>query len=180
MFRNQINEIPIEEKVSEKSAPTLFYIIITITFVAIIASGLFLVAKQQLAIYEIGIKKSNLKKQMEELEAEQRRLLAEREIARSPVEIKKAALRMGFRESNASLISYRAKAEVETKQPLVEPTVLKLNSKNNSGTKITKDNINIIFNEKTGSNSPGSNSRLIQKTALSSSISKQPNSLNKK
>ena len=66
--------------------------------------GFFGAARQHFSSIDFGIKNSKLRKQVEELEAEQRRLLLTKEVVLSPGEIKKAAKKIGFTEMSASNI----------------------------------------------------------------------------
>lgn len=66
--------------------------------------GFFGAARQHFSSIELGIKNSKLRKQVDELEAEQRRLLLTKEVVLSPAEIKKAAKKIGFTEMSASNI----------------------------------------------------------------------------
>ncbi|KXK03353.1 MAG: hypothetical protein UZ17_ACD001001161 [Acidobacteria bacterium OLB17] len=60
---------------------------------AIVVSGFFLAATQHFSFWDLSIKNSRLRDQIEELRAEKRRLLVAREVSLSPDEIKKAAER---------------------------------------------------------------------------------------
>lgn len=71
----------------------------------ILAAGFFLAARQHFMSMELGITNSNMRKQLDDLEAEKRRLLLAREVAYSPDEIRRAAMKIGFRE-----VSTEAKA----------------------------------------------------------------------
>lgn len=64
----------------------------------ILAAGFFLAARQHFMSMEIGMKNSKLRKQLEDLESENRRLLLAREVSLSPAEITKTARNLGFRE----------------------------------------------------------------------------------
>ena len=72
------------------------------TFVLIVACGLMLVTglffagRQHFSSMDFGMKNSRLRKQIDELQAEKRRLLLAREIALSPTELKKAAMKVGL------------------------------------------------------------------------------------
>lgn len=59
-------------------------------------SGFFLAGRQHFSSMDFGMKNSRLRKQVDELEAEKRRLLLTREFSLSPTEIKKAAKKAGF------------------------------------------------------------------------------------
>ena len=99
-----------------------------------LACGLFLVvgffgaARQHFSSIDYGIKNSKLRKQVEELESENRRLLLSKEIALSPGEIKKSARQIGMVElsaSNIEIFSTREEKPLKEKtiKPLVEKTV---------------------------------------------------------
>lgn len=62
----------------------------------ILVSGFFLAARQHFSSIDYGIRNSRLRKQLDDLEAEKRRLMVSREIALSPSEIKKAAKKYGM------------------------------------------------------------------------------------
>ena len=85
------------------------------TFVLILVCGLMLVSgfffagRQHFSSIDYGMKNSRLRKQIDELRAEKRRLLLAREISLSPAEIKKAAKKAGF-----------------TDQPEVQPELAKM------------------------------------------------------
>lgn len=58
--------------------------------------GFFFAARQHFSSMDFGMKNSRLRRQVDELEAEKRRLLLAREISLSPMEIKKAAKKSGL------------------------------------------------------------------------------------
>jgi hypothetical protein len=100
-----------------------------------LACGLFLVvgffgaARQHFSSIDYGIKNSKLRQQVEELEAENRRLLLSKEVALSPGEIKKYAKKIGMVElsaSNIEIFSTREEKNMPKEKPvkpLVEKTV---------------------------------------------------------
>ena len=61
-----------------------------------LVSGFFFAARQHFSSMDFGMKNSRLRKQVDELEAEKRRLLLAREVSLSPAEIKKAAKKTGL------------------------------------------------------------------------------------
>ena len=63
-----------------------------------LASGFFFAARQHFSSMDYGMKNSRLRKQVDELEAEKRRLILAREVSLSPGEIKKAAKKAGMME----------------------------------------------------------------------------------
>ena len=91
--------------------------------------GFFGAARQHFSSIDYGIKNSKLRKQIEELQSENRRLLLSKEIALSPGEIKKSAKQIGMVElsaSNIEIFSTREEKQIKEKtvQPLVEKTVI--------------------------------------------------------
>jgi hypothetical protein len=62
----------------------------------ILLAGFFFAAKQHFAGIDYGFKSSELQKEKQKIEAEQRRLRATRESAQSPPEIEKAAQKIGL------------------------------------------------------------------------------------
>jgi hypothetical protein len=78
--------------------------------------GFFFAARSHFSSIDFGIKNSRLRKQIEELEADKRRLILSKEIALSPAEIKKAAKRIGLTEMTASNIEvYRPNPNLKEK-----------------------------------------------------------------
>ena len=85
--------------------------------------GFFGAARQHFSSIDFGIKNSKLRKQVEELEAEQRRMLLMKEVVLSPGEIKKSAKKIGFTEMSASNIEvFRNDAETQQKAPAKKTT----------------------------------------------------------
>lgn len=78
------------------------YFVLTVVCACVMAAGFFLAARQHFNAMDFGMKNSKLRKQVEELQAEKRRLTLAREIALSPAEIRKAARGLGLRERGTS------------------------------------------------------------------------------
>lgn len=68
---------------------------------AIVVSGFFLAATQHFSSWDLSIKNSRLRYQIDQLQAEKRRLLVAREVSLSPLEIKKAAEKAALRPNDA-------------------------------------------------------------------------------
>lgn len=102
----------------------LFYILLTILCVAFLAAGFFLAARQHFNAINLGIKNASLRSQFDELSGEQRRLILSREVARSPVEIKRTARSRGFRDFDRDSVPVQASIVVENAKPLVLKTAL--------------------------------------------------------
>lgn len=63
---------------------------------AVLVAGFFFAARQHFSSMEYGLQNSKLRRQLDELQSEKRRLLLNREIAISPVELRKSIRRIGF------------------------------------------------------------------------------------
>jgi hypothetical protein len=100
------------------------YCLLTFVCGLILVGGFFGAARQHFSSIEFGIKNSKLRKQIEDLEAEKRRMLLTKEVVLSPGEIKKAAKKIGFTEMSASNIEvFRGNAEPAPKEAIVRKTV---------------------------------------------------------
>lgn len=87
------------------------YCLMTLLCGSFLVVGFFFAARQHFSSIDYGIKNSKLRKQIDELEAEKRRLILQKEIALSPAEIKKAAKKIGLTAMTASNIEvFRAGA----------------------------------------------------------------------
>ncbi len=62
----------------------------------LMVSGFFLAGRQHFSSIDYGMRNSRLRRQIDDLEAEKRRLLLAREVSLSPAEIKKAIRRNGM------------------------------------------------------------------------------------
>lgn len=91
------------------------YCLLTLVCGLVLVVGFLFAARQHFASIEYGIKNSKLRKQLDELEAEKRRLILEKEIALTPSEIKKAAKKLGLTEMTASNIEVANPARAESK-----------------------------------------------------------------
>ena len=84
---------------------------------AIVAAGFFYAARQHFATMEFGLKNSKLRKQVEDLEAERRRLILAKEVSLSPVEMKRLAQDIGLPEFAAAPPTAAAIKEVKAAEP---------------------------------------------------------------
>ena len=109
-----------KEKIHREKDPIPWrYCLLTLLCGTFLVGGFFVAARSHFASIDFGIKNSTLKKQLEDLEAEKRRLLWLRETALSPAEIKKAAKKLGLTEISASNFqTFGAKAQEKTEKPL--------------------------------------------------------------
>ena len=95
-------------------------------------TGFFFAARQHFASMDYGMKNSRLRKQIDELEAEKRRLLLAREVSLSPSEIKKAARRTGLTQTQsppeaelAQVINTTKDKAVPAAAPPIKPMIIK-------------------------------------------------------
>ena len=80
----------------------LRYSLLTALCGALLVAGFFFAARQHFSSMDYSIRNSRLRKQLDELEAEKRRLLLAKEISLSPAELMKAAKRIGYRDTAAA------------------------------------------------------------------------------
>jgi hypothetical protein len=95
------------------------YCLLTLFCGLFLVVGFFFAARQHFSSIDYSIKNSRLRKQIDELEAEKRRLILEKEIALSPAEIKKAAKKIGLTAMTASNIEVMRTAP-QTERPKTE------------------------------------------------------------
>jgi hypothetical protein len=108
------------EKVRREKDPIPWrYCLLTLVCGVFLVGGFFLAARSHFSSMDFGIKNSSLKKQIEDLESEKRRLLLLKEIAMSPTEIKKAAKKLGLTEMTASSFQVTGQNTEKTEKPAV-------------------------------------------------------------
>lgn len=96
------------------------YCLMTLLCGSFLIVGFFFAARQHFSSIDYGIKNSRLRKQIDELEAEKRRLILQKEIALSPAEIKKAAKKIGLTPMTASNIEVFRGAQDASIKPKIE------------------------------------------------------------
>src|SRR5438552_6347487 len=89
-----------KEEAAGNGASSRGWVIYTLMFLCslLIGAGFFFAGRQHFSSMDFSIKNSRLRKQIDDLESEKRRLLLAREVAQSPTEIKKAAKKAGLNE----------------------------------------------------------------------------------
>lgn len=78
--------------------------VVAVMSVILLLGSLFFAARNQFASMTFGFKNAELRKNIEDLQAERRRLTLDKEKAISPAEISKAAQKMGFTRMTANNI----------------------------------------------------------------------------
>lgn len=125
MTRKKINRTPNSDPIRRERDPLPWrYCLLAVVCGLFLVLGFFGAARQHFASMDFGIKNSKLRKQIEELESEKRRLLLSKEIALSPPEIKKAAKKIGLTQMTANNIqAYSAQtAKSEPVSPAAKKT----------------------------------------------------------
>jgi hypothetical protein len=108
------------------AARPLRYSVLTVICGSVMILGFFFAARQHFSSIEFGIKNSRLRKQLDELEAEKRRLLLAKEISMSPLELMKASRKVGQTASiNSSANPQAIRVNAASRTPVtVQKTVL--------------------------------------------------------
>ena len=102
---------------------SLSFILLVLVCACVVATGFFFAARQHFTSMDYGIKNSKLREQLRNLEAEKRRLMLAREVASSPLAIRKAALGLGLRkptETVAIPVVAKAQPERETAPAVIQ------------------------------------------------------------
>lgn len=95
------------------------------------AGGFFFAGRQHFSSMDYGMKNSRLRRQIDELEAEKRRLLLAREVSLSPSEIKKAVRKAGLVDPSqnggemAQVVSSTKDKAVPALAPAMKPMIIK-------------------------------------------------------
>jgi hypothetical protein len=95
------------------------YCILTLVCGLILVGGFFYAARQHFSAIDYSIKNAKLRQQKEKLESEQRQLHLVREIALAPVQIKKAAKKIGLQDFTTNSIEY-VNSKIAAVNPLAE------------------------------------------------------------
>ena len=69
---------------AQDSTPLWVYVLVTIACISFLAIGFFFAARQHFMAMDLSIKNSKLRRQVEDMEGENRRIVLAREIVRSP------------------------------------------------------------------------------------------------
>lgn len=87
---------------------------------AILVSGTFVAARHHFLSLDYGMKNSRMRKQIDELETEKRRLLLARENSSSPTEIKRVARKIGL--AGETLTATEARPELASSVITAKPS----------------------------------------------------------
>ena len=120
--RNQTPPARVRAKRQQSGSSRLRSYSLMFVCAAMLVCGFFFAARQHFSSMDFGMKNSRLRKQVDELEGEKRRLLLAREISLSPSEIKKAAKKTGLTTS-APMEGEVAQVVSTTKEKALPPQV---------------------------------------------------------
>ena len=109
MSRKKISQTNQKKKTKRQGNPIPWrYCVLTLFCGLLLITGFFFAARQHFSSIDYSIKNSRLRKQLNELEADKRRLTLAKEIALSPAEIKKVAKKIGFTETTNKIAAIPA------------------------------------------------------------------------
>jgi hypothetical protein len=101
-MRSRAKTLNRKSKVRRQGDPIPWkYCILTLLCGLLLVAGFFWAARQHFSSMDYGMKNAKLRKQIEEITSENRRLQLTKEIALSPAEIKKAAKKLGLTTKTA-------------------------------------------------------------------------------
>lgn len=89
------------------------YYTVAVTCCAVLVAGFFFAARQHFSSMEYGLQNSRLRRELDELQSEKRRLLLSREFTMTPGELKKAVRRIGSTDYLKSL-NETARADISS------------------------------------------------------------------
>lgn len=101
--RDQTRPRRIKAKQNQNGSMRLRTYALVFICILMLVSGFFFAARQHFSSMDFGMKNARLRRQVDELEAEKRRLLLAREISLSPAQIKKAAKKTGLIDPPGSI-----------------------------------------------------------------------------
>jgi hypothetical protein len=116
----------------------LSYLVVIAICGCLIAAGFLLAARQHFMSMDLGMKNSKLRKQLEDLETEQRRLMLAREVALSPKEITKTARNLGFVDTLEQMLATPVPVLKNGNPPSTNATVVKASAPSASPAAVTK------------------------------------------
>jgi len=125
------------------------YYVIAAVCCAVLVGGFFLAARQHFSSMEYGLQNSKLRRQLDELQSEKRRLLLNREIAVSPIELKKAIKRIGFTDMPTRSENIQAQNPV-AQRSAVKAVEAKKESTDKHANKVLRTVISAPVNRPTG------------------------------
>jgi hypothetical protein len=108
------------------------FILLVIVCACVVAAGFFFAARQHFTSMDYSIKNSKLRDQLQNLETEKRRLLLAREVALSPLAIRKAANSLGLRQASDFAAVQASQKESIVKAETGASTLVKISAAKSS------------------------------------------------
>jgi hypothetical protein len=118
------------------------YTAVAVMCCAVLVAGFFFAARQHFSSMEYGLQNSRLRRDLDELQSEQRRLLLNREVTMSPTELRKAIKRLGYVDAPAQVEIIKSQNPVAQKSvaDIVQPAKF---STDKPANKVVKTVINV-------------------------------------
>ncbi len=129
------------------------YCVLTLVCGLLLVTGFFFAARQHFSSIDYSMKNNRLRRQLDELEADKRRLVLAKEIALSPAEIKKVAKKIGFTETTNKIAAVPADINSAVK-PRVEKLTEKLKQAVTGKIEAVKKAVETTVKEVTRSSKP--------------------------
>ncbi len=93
----------------ERDTQTISRLLMVLIFGVLLSSGFLFAASQHFKAVQYGYQNEQLRKERNRLQEEQRRLMLERESAVSPINLERAAKKIGMKPANAQQINANLK-----------------------------------------------------------------------
>ncbi len=126
MKKHNRNRVRNTTAAGNATVPWRFFLITAICAL-ILAAGFFFAARQHFISMDFGMKNSTLRKQIDDLEAEKRRLVLAKEISLSPVEVTRTAQKLGFTEHTELAVADRPQPPVKNAEAKPEQDAIPTN-----------------------------------------------------
>lgn len=137
--RNLPNNKSKNSKVNRQGDPIPWkYCLLTLACGLLLVVGFFYAARSHFSSMDYAMKNAELRKQIDDLTSETRRLKLAREISLSPVEIKKAAQKLGLTMMSVRNIEILETKPVEKSSENSDKKIVDVKEKNISNTKADK------------------------------------------
>ena len=113
---------PAQRATTGQIGPWKLYSLLFVSL-TIVVTGFFFAGRLHFSSWDYSMKNSRLRKQVDELETEKRRLILAREVAQSPNEIKRAARKFGMNEPDVATLALNAggKSPATSKDRVIAP-----------------------------------------------------------
>jgi hypothetical protein len=121
-MRTNRKPTPIISRQAPRRRPHWQYYSAAVLCCSVLVAGFFFAARQHFSSMEYGLQNSRLRRQLDELQVEKRRLLLNREVTLTPAELRKAVRRIGFVDDTDEIKNTPAKADVASQPRTIVKT----------------------------------------------------------